>query len=285
MYINIHFFRKSNLEKLDYSKVLDYFDTLPNFKTYVSEEFVEIVYSDVEFNFVYRYLITKQSRVTRIYELNPMYSNVNILLELPIMIPSFLAKEILAITQKLCKIFDLEIYQDSFNDVQPFNLVDVLVLFEKTRANYIEEHGLKGKVLFDNEKLNIICKYQRSVDNLREYYHNEVEVNYVVPILDETSGVSGISYTWKLGTPSVFPPYIEYIYVVDETQEKLLVTRESFYRILNKYFIEIKTFLPDLYVIKQKQAKTTKKELKKLRKFAVASHNFKKIRLCDVIEK
>ncbi len=285
MHINIHFFRKSNLEKLDYSKVLDYFETLPNFKTFVAEDYVEVLYSDNEFDFKYRYLITKQSRVNKIYDLDPMFSNVNILLEMPILIPSFLAKEILAITQKFCKIFDLDIYQDSYADVQAFNLVDVLVLFEKTRTNYIEEHGLKGKIVFDNEKLNIICKYQRSVDNLKDYYHNEVAVNFVEPIIDEINGISGISYTWNLGTASVFPPYIEYIYIVEESGEKFLVGRESFFKVLNKYFTEIKTFLPDLYVIKPKQARNTKKEVKKLKKSMIVNNNLKKIRLCDVLEK
>ena len=285
MAINIHFFRKSSLEKLDYAKVLEYFETLPNFKIFVTEEYVEIAYSDVEFSFNYRYLITKQSRVSRIYELNPMYSNVNFLLEMPILIPSFLAKEILTVTQKVCKIFDLEIYQDYFEDVQAFNLVDVLVLFEKTRANYIEENGLKDKITFDNEKLNIICKYQRSVDSLRDYYHNEVDVKYCIPIIDEKNNVSGISYTWSLGKPTVFPPYIEFVYIVDDDGMKYLVSRADFYRILNKYFIEIKTFLPDLYIIKAKQAKKAKREMKKLRKCVITNYEFKNLRLCDVIEK
>jgi hypothetical protein len=285
MAINIHFFRKSNLEKLDYSKVLDYFETLPNFKIYSSDEHMEIAYSDVEFSFNYRYLITKQSRVNRIYELNPMFSNVNFLLEMPVLIPSFLAKEILTVTQKICKIFDLDIYQDTFEDVRGFNLVDVLVLFEKTRSTYIEEYGLKGKIIFDNEKLNIICKYQRSVDSLRDYYHNEVEVKYCVPIMDETTNMSGISCTWEAGKPTVFPPFVEYIFINDDTGQTMLLTRDNFYRSLNKYFIEIKTFLPDLYIIKAKQAKAAKKKVKKLKKYAITDHNFKALRLCDVIEK
>jgi hypothetical protein len=285
MAINLHFFRKNNLEKLDYAKLIEHFETLPNFKTYVTDEYVEIAYSDVEFSFNYRYLITKQSRVSRIYELNPMYTNVNFMLEMPILIPSFLAKEILTLTQKICKIFDLDIYQDSFEDVQPFNFVDLLVLFEKTRANYIEENGLKDKITFDNEKLNIICKYQRSVDSLRDYYHNQVDVKYCIPVIDEKNKVSGISYTWEVGKATVFPPYVEFIYVIDEDGSKYLVNRVDFYRILNKYFIEIKTFLPDLYIIKEKQAKKAKREMKKIRKCAITEYEFKNLRLCDVIEK
>ncbi|HEY8445194.1 MAG TPA: hypothetical protein VIK94_03580 [Bacilli bacterium] len=283
MALIIHFFRKNNLEKLDFSKVLEYFENLPNFKIYYVSDYVEIVYEDREFSFKYRYLITKQSRVSKIYELSPMYTNINFLLEMPVLIPSFLAKEILTITQKLCKIFDLDIYHDSFADVQSFNLVDVLVLFENVRSSYIDEHGLQGKITYDNEKLNIICKYQRSVDSLKEHYQNSVDVNYCVPIVSEEAGISGISYNWKFGSPSIFPPFVDYFFI--ETEDELLfIKREDFYRTLNKYFTEIKTFLPDLYVIKGKQVKTVKKELKKLRKCHIDIGNYQRLRLCDVIE-
>lgn len=285
MPIYIHFFRQNNLSKIDYTKILDYFDTLANFKSYVTDEYVEIAYSDIEFSFNYRYLITKQSRVNRIYELSPKYTNVNFMLEMPVMIPTFLAKEILTITQKICKIFELDVYVDSFPDVQTFNLVDLLVLFEKTRSEYIESNGLNNKITFDNEKLNIVCKYQRSVNSLKEYYNNEVDVKYVVPVVDPTNNVSGFSYSWQVGRASVFPPYVEFIQVDDLEGNNLLVTRENFFRVMNKYFTEIKTFLPDLYVIKAKQAKATKKEIKKLRKYHNQNYHFKSLRLCDVIEK
>lgn len=283
MALNIHFFRKNHLEKLDFSKLLEYFENLPNFKIYYVSDYVEIAYSDIEFSFKYRYLITKQSRVTKIYELSPMYTNINFMLEMPIMIPSFLAKEILTITQKLCKIFDLDIYHDSFEDVQAFNLVDVLVLFEEIRSTHIADHGLQGKITYYNERLNIICKYQRSVESLREHYENTVDVNYCVPIVAPEAGIQGISYTWKFQRPSVFPPFADYIFVETES-EKLLVKREDFYRIISKYFTEIKTYLPDLYVIKGKQTRKVKRELKKLRKVNLNIENYTKLRLCDVIE-
>lgn len=285
MAINIHFFRKNSLPKLDFNNVLDYFDTLPNFKTFYSDDVVEILYSDSEFSFSYRYLITKQSRVAKIYDLNPMYSNVNFLLEMPVLIPSFLAKEILTLAQKISKLFDLEIYAETFDDVQTFNLVDVLVLYEQNLTQYIEEHGLQGKITYDGDKLNIICKYQRFVESLQDHYEHKVDVDYVIPVIDEDAGISGMSYTWQINKAAIFPPYIDYIYVIDNENQKILLTRDDFFRTMNKYFIEIKTFLPDLYMIKEKQARSTHRELKKLRKFDInAEYNLRPLRLSDVIE-
>ncbi len=284
MILCIHFFRKNSLGKIDYTKILEYFETLPNFKIYYTDDNVEMVYSDHEFEFEYRFLITKQSKVTRIYELNPMYSNINFMVEIPLLIPSFLAKEILTLVQKITKLFDLEIYQNELKDVEPFNLVDILVLFEKHRREYLENHEVTDKILYDNEKLNIICKYQRSIASLEDYYNHSVAVGRCIPVVDHEKAVSGISYTWQFGKPAIFPPYIDYIFI-ETDEETVLISREDLYRILAKYFIEIKTVLPDLYIMKEKQAKKARKEFKLLKKSHLAELDFTMLRLCDVIEK
>jgi len=284
MAINIHFFRDSSLEKLDFSKILEFFDTYPNFKIFYTEDEVQLDYRDDDFKFSYRYLITKKSRVNQIYKLNPMYLNVNFLLELPVLIPSFLVKEILTITQKVCKLFDLEIYNDAFKDVQPFNLADVVVLFEDTRHQTIEEYGMQDKLSFEKEKLDEVCRYQRSVESLREYYHNEVEVNLVDPILDKITNEYGISSIWNVGMPTVFPPHLSYIYVKEEQNIPFLVRRKDFFSIMNKFLIEIINFLPDMYILKAKQAKASRKIVNKLRKVAVIDQNFKSIRLSNLID-
>ena len=192
--INIHFFRNSSLEKLDYFQVLEFFDNQPNFEIYYADDYVEILHVDAEFNFQYRFLITKKSRVSKIYKLNPMFTNVNFLLEMPILIPSFIAKEILSTIQKLCRTFELGIYHDAFVDVKQFNVVEFLDFFEKQRSLYIRDFDIDDKITFDGEKLNIICKFQRSVDSLIDYYHNEVAVNLCYPIIDKNTNESGICY-------------------------------------------------------------------------------------------
>lgn len=284
MAINIHFFRDSTLDKLDFAKVLEFFDSYPNFKIFYTEDEVQIDYRDDDFKFSYRYLITKKSRVNQIYKLNPKYLNVNFLLELPVLIPSFLVKEILTITQKICKLFDLEIYSDAFKDVQPFNIADVVVLFEETRRRMIEEYGKQDKLSYPKDKLDEICRYQRSVDSLREYYHNEVEVHLVDPIIDKITNEYGISYMWNVGMPTVFPPHVDYIYIKEEQNIPFLVRRNDFMSIMNKYLIEIVNFLPDMYILKAKQAKASRTVLNRLRKVAVIDQNFKSVRLSNLID-
>lgn len=284
MAIYIHFFRDSGLEKLDFLKVFEFFESYPNFKIFYTDEEVQIDYRDDDFKFAYRYLITKKSRVSQIYKLNPQYLNVNFLLELPVLVPSFLVKEILPLTQKLCKLFDLEIYNDAFQDVQPFNLADVVVLFENMRREAIAQYGMQDKLSFEKDKLDEVCRYQRSVASLREYYHNEVEVNLVEPIIDKITNEYGISVVWNAGVPTVFPPHLSYIYVKEEQNIPFLVRRKDFMSIMGKYLIEIVNFLPDMYILKPKQAKASRKVLNKLRKVAIIDQNFKSVRLANLID-
>ena len=280
----IHFFRNSTLDKIDFNKVLDFFDAIPGFQIYYSDTDVEIEYKDKEFDFSYRYLITKKSRVTNIYKLDPMYSNVNFLLEIPLMIPTCLAKEAFAITQRLCKMFELGYYQDSFDDVCPFNIVDLLVFFEKQRSMYIDEFGMGEKIRYNNDKLNVICKFQRSVDSLVDYYHNEITVNLCYPVVDKNTGESGICYDWRMGTPTIFAPYVDYINILDVEEGTIVIEKEKLFNIISRYLLEIKNFLPDMYIIKDKQAKKVRKELKKIKKEMLLVKDFKVLTLSDVIE-
>ena len=282
--MNIHFFRNSTLEKIDFNKVLEFFDTIPNFTTYYTDDEVEIEYKDKEFDFEYRYLITKKSRVSKIYKLDPMYSNINFLLEMPLVIPTFLAKEVFTITQKLCKVFELGYYHDSFDDVQAFNIVDLLVFFDKLRSAYIDEVGLGDKIYYDSEKLNVICKFQRSVDSLIEYYHNDVTVNLCYPVIDKNSNESGICYDWRMGTPIIFAPYVDYINIQDVEEGNILIKKDVLFSIIVKHLVEIKNFLPDMYIVKPKAAKACTKELRKIKKAMLLDKEFKVLHMCDVIE-
>jgi hypothetical protein len=206
-------------------------------------------------------------------------------LELPILIPTFIAKEILGFAQKLCKEFELVVYNDTFDDVRQFNLVELYSLFDKTRNAYIDEFGLQNKIPIDTEKLSEICKYQRTVDSLREYYHNEVDVNYCEPIIDKTTNEHGISCTWNFGIPTVFPPHLDYICINDEENVKFMVRRADFYAIVGKYLEEIVGFLPDMYILKAKKARAARKTINKLRKFAIVDQNFKEVRISDFIDR
>ena len=284
MAVNIHFFRDYSLEKLDYKKLLEFFDEQPNFEVFYTANEVEILYTDEDFQFTYRYLITKVSQVNKIYKLNPAYVNVNFLLEIPTLIPEQVVKEILTLTQKLCRTFDLAVYTETYEDVKPYSLMDILLLFRSKRREEIETNGLGNKLVYNSEKLNSLCKYQRNIDQIKANYQNEVDVDYCEPVIDKKTGEYGVCCTWKVGVPTVFPPYFEYVKIVNENDESYLIRRKEFFSICEKYLTEMVNYLPDMYVMKKKAAHKCKALEGKLRKLAIVDQSFTKLRLCDLID-
>ena len=74
--------------RIDYEKLIDYFDSMETCHINYYEDVVEMVYTDPVFDFPYRFLITKRSQVKSIYNLNVDYFNINLLVEIPILLPS-----------------------------------------------------------------------------------------------------------------------------------------------------------------------------------------------------
>ena len=158
------------------------------------------------------------------------------------------------------------------------------MLFKAARRAYIEENGLEGKILFDTDKLNSICKYQRSIDNICEWYHHEVQVDYCEPVIDRKTGEYGICCVWNIGIPTVFPPYFDYVKIKDEDDQEFMVRRKDFFTFVEKFLSEMANFLPDMYVMKTKAAHKSRSAVGKLKKFAILDQTFVPVRICDLID-
>ena len=75
----IHFFRSRSEERIDFEELIDnYFGTMPNVHITSDDEALEVMIDIPDFEFAYRYLITKRSRVSSIYKLNSDFININI---------------------------------------------------------------------------------------------------------------------------------------------------------------------------------------------------------------
>ena len=203
---------------------------------------------------------------------------------LPLLIPGFAVREILELTQKMAKTFDLSIYHESFDDVKPFSLADLHSLCECSQRAYLEENGPGDKVLYDFEKLNVICKYQRMNENLYESFHEEVQVNLCTPIIDRRANEFGICTEWNIGIPTLFAPYFDYVNVKDEEGVEFKIRREDFMKYMDKYLVKLDVILPDLYVLKPKQAKASKSVVNKLRRCQIEDCDFSTLRISDLLD-
>lgn len=285
MTLNIHFFRNNQKGRIDYQEIFQYFMTLSDFEIQYDDSEVNIIYTDNEFGFKYMYKITRVSQVQDIYKLDPAYLNINFMLCLPILIPSFAAKEILDLAQRISRLFDLQVYHSSFTDVRLFNVADLNSLFADTQSTYLEEHTPKDKILYDSKKLNAICKYQRNIDCFNEQYHYDVTVNPCVPIIDYKNNEFGICTTWNAGIPSLFVPYFDFVNVKEESGESFYIRRADFMKFMEKYLTKVDNSFEDLYCIKSKGAKSSKSVISKLRKYAITDQEFVSLPLCDLLDK
>lgn len=285
MPINIHFFRTGTLGRIDYQSLLDYFQDLPNFEILYDNDEVDIIYTDNEFGFQYEYKITKVSQVKAIYKLNPAYLNINFMLCLPLLIPGFAIREILELAQKIAKTFELSMYHESFDDVKPFNPADLHSLCEYSQRAYLEENGPGEKILYDVDKLNVICKYVRTMDNIYESLHGEVQISPYTPIIDRVCQEFGICTEWNIGIPTLFAPHFDFVNIKDEDGEEFKVRREDFFKFMEKYVTKLDSMLPDLYILKPKQAKSSRSVVNKLRRYAIVDQTFETLRISDLLDK
>lgn len=285
MPINLHFFSSTAKGRINYTTLLDYFQELPNFDIYYDNEVCDIIYTDNDFGFQYEFKITKGSQINDIYKLNPAYLNINFMLCLPILIPAYAIREILNFTQKLCKQFDLSVYHRSFNDVKAFDIPVIYSLFSSEQKAYLEENPNNNKVFVESDKLTAICKYERTIDNLVECFHNEVIVNHSKPIINYNTNEFGICTLWNAGIATAFAPYFDIVLIKDEEGNEFKVRRRDFMKYMDKYLFKIDSYLPDLYVLKKKQAKSCKGVVSKLKKFAITDDDFTDLRFADLIDK
>lgn len=284
MTININFFRNTQKGRIDYQELLNYFLSVPGFEITYDDKEVNIVFKDTEFGFQYLYKITKVSQVRGIYKLDPAYLNINFMLCMPLLIPSYAAKEILGFALKVSKYFDLQVYHESYADVKLFNIADLYSLFATYQKAYLEENKPEDKVFYDSNRLNAICKYQRKIGDFEETFHNEVEVNPCIPIIDKKNNEFGICTTFNAGVSSLFVPHFDFVYIKDENSEPFYIRRGDFMKFMEKYLTKIENSLPDLYYIKPKAAKSSKSLVSKLRKYSIVEQTFEPMLICDLLD-
>ena len=115
--------------------------------------------------------------------------------------------------------------------------------------------------------------------------HGDEEVNPCTPVIDRTNAEFGIRTDWNFGIPTVFAPHFDFVLIKDEEGEKFMIRRDNFLKIMDKYLSKTDAYLPDLYYIKPKQAKSAKGTLSKLRKFMIVDRNFEELRIVDLLDK
>lgn len=283
----IHFFKSRREERINFVELYDeYFDKMDDVSIINDDDVSQITINMTDFNFSYRYLITKRSRVSSIYKLNSDYVNVNMLVEIPLNIPQFLIRTILQQIDEMCKKFNLAIYYDQIDNIREFRLFDMLQAMLKERDKYLENHPEIVKYKLQEEKLSQVCLYQKIIKDLPSIVKADFMANPYMILLNKKTGKVELCLNWKLGEQTVLPPNLDYVQVEEEENLVNLIPYDKFIYYAGSYTYEIKDTTSPIRMLylNERGGYKTSRYIRRMRKHYIDRTDFDVIKLINLIE-
>lgn len=272
---NVHFFKEKS-RKIDVDQLISFFERIEGFIVEIDNDSVRMNYEHPRLEYKAKFVITPKSCVPDIYRLSPKFLDLNFHLELSLLTPYYVAKQIFDIVKRVCDAYDFHIYNEMLEDVKPFKIELIMKAFEMLKEAYIKKNPV---ILADyhrlpKDKSQAIFRYMDDLLELQKYYQ-ELDTyvpKYHILTTEEKEVVFGIE--WKEHTMTVFPPYLDYIfYRVD--QEIKVVSYEELYPLIEKYVQDVPGFIKGTKVFSKKLSKKVYKVMKKT-KFMKINHTFAK---------
>ncbi len=283
----IYFFKDRSKERVDFGQLIDeYFDKIEN--TYITSNDDEFVatFNIPHFDCSYRYLITKRSRVTSLYRLNPNFVNTFLLCELPDDVPLFIMRLMLKQIDELCRLFDFAIYHEKIDNITNFNMFELIEVLTKERTKYLNDHPEVVKYQVDQDLLNEVCMYQSLIDELPSVVKDDIVANPYIVLKDSENHIY-FSVNWHVGMPTTFPPHLDFVHVEEEENLVNLVPIQTFYKYVQRNMYEIKdgSIGIEIRYLNENSSLKSRKYIKKMRKAVISTFNFDVIKITDLIEK
>lgn len=283
----IYFFKERSRELIDFYELIDgYFDKLEN-TTITNDDNELVINIDIpNFSCSYRYLITKRSRVTSMYRLNPNYMNTFMVCEIPDTIPQFLIRWVLKQVEELCTRFGFAIYHDLLENIRPFNMFEMITLLTKERNTYLLNNREIKVYPVEQDMLNEICTYQSLLNDLSTIVKSDIVPSPYIVMKDSSDNVY-FSVSWQVGLPTTFPPHLNFIHIEEEENLVSLVPASIFYKYAEKYMYEVKDASLGIKIkyLNEKNSNKCKKFIRKMRKSFISSYSYEEIKLKKLIEK
>ena len=236
----IYFFKDRSKERVDFGQLIDeYFDKLENTVITSNDDEFIATFNLPEFETSYRYLITKRSRVSSLYRLNPNFVNTFLLCEIPDDVPLFVSRLILKQIDELCKIFEFAIYHERIENIKEFNMFELISILQKERNKFLENNPNIKKYKVDQDLLNEVCTYQSMISELPSVAKDDIVANPYIVLKDSNDNIY-FSVNWHVGLPTTFPPQLDFVHIEEEENFVNLVPIQVFYKYVEKLMYEIK---------------------------------------------
>ena len=283
----IYFFKDRSKERVDFGQLIDeYFDKLENTVITSNDDEFIATFNLPEFETSYRYLITKRSRVSSLYRLNPNFVNTFLLCEIPDDVPLFVSRLILKQIDELCKIFEFAIYHERIENIKEFNMFELISILQKERNKFLENNPNIKKYKVDQDLLNEVCTYQSMINELPSVAKDDIVANPYIVLKDSNDNIY-FSVNWHVGLPTTFPPQLDFVHIEEEENFVNLVPIQVFYKYVEKLMYESKDNSIGIKIryLNENSSLKARKYIRKMRKSFLSTYKYENIKLIDLIEK
>ena len=272
---NVHFFKEKS-RHIDVEVMIDFFENIASVQVDMDDKSVRFLYTHPQLPYQALFQITPKSQVPDIYRLNPRFLDVNFHVEMPILTPNYMARNIFDVIKMICDKFGFSIYNEMFEDVLPFKMELLDKVFHMLKDAYVEKNPvlLNDYFVLPTDKLTAIFRYLDDIVELQKYYK---ELDTYVPryhFLSVETHQLIIGIEWNEQTLTVFPPFIDYIFYRTNGEIKVLMAEEVL-KGLNKFVDDVPGFIRGTKVLTKKWLHKAHKVMKKT-KFSKVDHTFTK---------
>ena len=288
MELTISFFKSRQLERVDYAEIILYFEKELNCKITYTDEEVKMTYYDEVFDFSYDFLITKRSRVKNFALLNPEYVNIRFLVNVPINLPEQTSRQIVSLIDDICQRFDLTIFYDGIKDVEKLDIVKLMNYFLEEKKHYLLSNQEISQAIYylDSLYLSHIANYHQIRQSLSVEFQNDITINKYQLLTDQLSQDILLGFEWKIGTPAIFPPHLDFL-IIDDGNVKQYLPATIFYKKVLRYLYELKDYIPNvsLLLLTSKYVHKVSRKVKHLSKYYVHDKLFSNVPINQIIER
>ncbi len=262
-HFNIHFFKERTRE-IDPDRLIAYFDGIEGMTVEMDENSVRFNFLHPRLKYRARFLLTPKTHVPDIYRLNPKFLDINFHLEIPILTPDYFANYLFELVKKVSATFNLHIYNEMLEDVQPFRLETLKKVFRLVKDAYMEKNPilLSDYCVLSKDRLQSILRYQDDQYDLQKYYK---ELGTYVPMyhfVRQDQGDVRIAVEWKEQTLTVFPPHLDMLLYRQNDQIKVIDYGEI-KNLIDKYLEDVPGFIKGTRVLPRKNMKKVHKIARK----------------------
>ena len=281
MKFRFYLFKESN-RVYDRSELITYLEAQP-FMSLVSDGGVKIArYHNTQINMDAQFVLNTKSIVPDIQRLNPKYLDLNIYVEFDVLNNTYKVNKIVDLIENICKRFDFCVYNEYFEDVQPFKRALLIKAFELVKNGYkrkYEEEFLNYSRL-DKERLDGVYEFLELKDNFEGLEEYNI-LHYCFLRLKESRNVY-VTFDLDLSQPFIMPPHAQLVRICTENGVSI-ISYEDLKKKIYKYLKLVDAKLYDVFMVEAKHFKKVKKIILKS-KFDTVKVNLKEVEFNSVLD-